>query len=242
MAQGGMKLSHESSANERLLQAVTEQIKTPLLHIAQHAELAAGTGDNSHQLRLIEMTTRRTLQFIDSYLFSSQLVSGQQTLAVEPVSLSSILNDTAHTLHGLAREYGCELELRLAGKYGPVMAHKEGLQAALINLGMVMIEEIGTLEAARPPLILAAHGSRGGTVAGVFADIKGLNRHSLRRSQDLYGRARQPLNSALASGGAGIFVAGSILSAMSAPLRAARYQKLNGLAATFLPSRQLTLI
>ncbi len=232
----------ELTAQERLLLVVSEQIKTPLLQIARRAELANDFGHPGAALRQIEVTADRALKFIDSFLLSSQLLASQQALALEPVSLSSVLSDTAQILQSQAHEFGCELELRLAGRYGPVMAHRDGLQTALTNLGMIFIEAASQQNKSKAPIVFAAHASKTGIVAGVFSDIEGINRDTLKRAREMQGRARQPLSSALASGGAGIFVADSILKSMSAQLHAARHNKLSGLAATFLPSQQLVLV
>jgi hypothetical protein len=123
------------------------------------------------------------------------------------------------------------------------MAHREGLEAALTNLGMVLIESQAAMdENKKRPIILAAHRSRNGTVAGIFTEIEGLSPQILKQAKALHGYARQPLNSVLHSSGAGLFVADSILEAMSAHLRVARHHKLSGLAATFLPSQQLSIV
>ena len=137
----GQLADNKEVATERLLLAVAEQIKTPLLHIARQAELSRlQSGLQSTGLSLIEATAERTIKFIDSYVLSTQLLSGQQRLELEPVSLSSALHDAAQTLDQLAKDYGCDIELRLSGKYAPVMAHRTGLTTALTNLGMVLIE------------------------------------------------------------------------------------------------------
>jgi hypothetical protein len=231
-------LGDEMTANERLFKAVAEQVKLPLIHIARHAELAALGGLKDDALKQIEATADRTLKFIDNYLLSAMLLSGQQQLSLEPVSLSSVLSDTAHILEAQAREYGCELKLQIAGRYGPVMANRQGLEAALTNLGMAFIE---SNKEGSGELILAAHASKGGIVAGMYGS-NNITSDSLKRARALHGYSRQPLNSAIAGSSAGIFVADSILGAMAAQLRAARYNKLNGLAATFIPSRQLALV
>ncbi len=228
--------------SERLLLALAEQLKLPLLQIARHAELGQITSDPLEYISTIETTAGSALQFIDSYLLSNELLQ-QPLLQLEPVSVASVLNDTAHQLATVAREYECGLELHLSGRYEPVMAHRTGLQAALRSLGQVLImaqSQQNKLE--RPVLKLAAHRSRDGVVAGLFAELDGLSQNLYQRAHKLYGYAHQPLANVTTNNSAGIFIAESLLSSMSVKLRVARHQHLSGLAATFLPTKQLALL
>lgn len=231
------------TVDEKLLQVLAEQMKLPLLQIARRAELARLNGDTETSLDTIELTADGALQLIDSYLLSLKLAQAQASLQLEPVSISAVLNQTAHQLDKLAKQYDCELELHLAGRYEPIMAHRAGLEAALTSLGYVFIEaQSNAPHTNRPVLKLAAHRSKTGIVAGLFADLDGLSADMYRRARSLYGHARQPLNQLSSSSGAGIFVADSLLSSMSARLRIAHHQKLTGLAATFSSSNQLHLV
>ncbi len=229
-----------TGTHERLLQALAEQLKTPVLHIARRAEFSADEVMRKQVLQSIEETASLALKLIDSYLLSTHL--SQTVLPLEPVSLSAVLHDTLEQLQPIARQYDCELELVLAGKYGPVMAHREGLKAALLSLGHVFIEAGQQTMSRRRVVRLAVHKSRFGIVAGVFSDQNDLSTNVFSRAKALYGRVRQPLNSFTSSSGAGIFVADSLLEAMDAPLRVASHQKNTGLAATFMPSSQLSLV
>ncbi len=228
---------------ERLLNALAEQMKLPLLQIARRAELARDEIDTAQALETIELAADNALKLLDYYLLSTKLAQAQPYLQLEPVSISSVLNDTAHELSRLAKQHNCELELHLAGKYEPVMAHKAGLEAALTSLGYVFIEsQSGQTTGQRSLIKLAAHRSRSGIVAGMFANLDGLGASMYKRAQQLYGHARQPLVQLTSSTGAGVFVAESLLSSMSVHMHVARHQKLTGLAATFAPSRQTTLV
>lgn len=224
---------------ERLMQAMAEELKLPLLQIARQAEFAQDTPDKE-VLSGIELSANQALWFVDSYLLSQQLLS-QTSLELEPVAVSAVLNDVAHLLAGIAKQYNCELELQLSGRYGPVMAHVQGLKTALVGLGNTLITAGEQLEGGQR-LILAAHKSRNGIVAGVFSDTEGLSQAVYSRGKALYGRARQPLNDFSTQGGSGVFVADSLFASMETQLRVAHHHKLTGLAATLQPSRQLTLV
>jgi hypothetical protein len=220
-----------------LLRGLAEQLKLPLLHIARQAELA--TLNEQEAYSAIMRTADMALQLIDGYLLSTD-VHAQQALELEPISISSILQDTAHQLSHLAKQYDCEIEVHLSGRYGPVMAHRKSLEAAFALLGYSFIEA-GSSEGNRR-MLLAAHRSRNGLVAGVFGNQPGLSADMYRRARALYGTARQPMTNVTAAAGAGVFIADSLLAPQSSPIHIAYHQKLAGLAATLLPSQQLQLV
>ncbi len=236
--------SSRLNKQERLLDVLAEQMKLPLMQIARLAELGQLTDEKVNSLTDIELTADAALRLVDSYLLSTKLVRAQNYLQLEPVSVSAVLNDSAHQLNKLAKQHDCELQLHLAGRYEPVMAHRAGLEAALTSLGYAFIEARSSSEHQKSPIIkLAAHRGKKGIVAGLFTGTDdGLSSTLYRRGRGLYGHARQPLNSLTASSGAGIFVADSLLSSMSAKLRVAHHQKLTGLAATLAASQQMALI
>jgi hypothetical protein len=223
-----------------LLRALAEQLKLPLLHISQHVELARMGHET--ELKHIETVADMALKLVDSYVLSTQLSQGQLQLRLEPVSVSSVLHDAAEKLEGIAREYACELRLDLSGKYGPVMADRKSLEAAITTLGYSFIEAQAQEGVKKPSLVLAAHRSRHGIVTGVYGDHNELTSDMFRRSKVLSGRARQPLPPLGHTPSAGIFVADSLISAMSSGLKVARHSNLTGLAATLLSNPQMTLI
>ncbi len=230
---------------ERLLNVLAEQIKSPLLQIARSAELSLATGQtDTASLANIELTADGALRLIDNYLLSTKLARAHDFLELEQVSVSAVLYDVAEQLSKLAKQHDCELQVHLAGRYQPALAHRAGLEAALTSLGYALIEAQASTNYKQKPVIkLAAHRSRTGIVAGLFTGTDDSLTASLyRRGRSLYGQARQPLASLTPFSGAGIFVADSLLASMSAKLRVARHQKLTGLAATLLNSQQMTLI
>lgn len=231
--------ANDNSANERLLKVLAEQLKLPLLQIARKAELAAGAKDIT-ALSSIGYTADMALRLVDSYLLSVQLQS-LPFLELEPVSVSAVLQDTAHALNQLAKQYDCELEVHLQGKYQPVMAHRQSLEAAYATLGYAFIESHPDATK-KHHVILGAHRSGSGLVAGIFGNQEGLNADMFRRGKALFGSARQTVPGVSPAAGAGIFVADSLLSSMDAPLHLSRHNKLAGLAATLVSSRQLQLV
>jgi hypothetical protein len=228
-----------NEAQERLLRALAEQLKLPLLQIAREAELATTTNDPK-ALHSISYTADMALRLVDSYLLSVQL-QALPVLELEPVSVSAVLQDTAHRLSLLAKQYDAELEVHLSGKYEPVMAHHQSLEAAFATLGYAFIEAVPHAEK-RHKIILGAHRSSKGLVAGVFGNQEGLSSDMYKRGMALFGTARQAVPVLTPNAGAGIFVAESLLKNMQTPLHLSRHNKLSGLAATLIPSQQLSLV
>jgi len=225
--------------DNRLLQAMAEELKLPLLQIARQAELAAGDVVDPATLQAIELSATQALWFVDSYLLSQKLMQ-QASLELEPVAVSAALQDTAQALNALAKQHNCHLELHLSGRYAPVMAHRIALQTALIGLGSTLISAAQNDPQSR--LVLAAHRSRGGIVAGIFSQTEGLSQSVYQRGRALYGKARQPMQEFSSGAGAGVFVADALFGSMDSRLRVAKHHNLTGLAATLQPSRQLALI
>lgn len=228
-------LAFDNGAHERLLRALAEQLKLPLIQIAREAELA-----KPGALGSISYTADMALRLVDSYLLSVRL-QALPSLELEPVSVSAMLQDTAHQLNQLAKDYDCDLEVHLAGRYEPVMAHRQSLEAAFATLGYAFIEAVPNSET-RHKVILGAHRSNRGLVAGIFGNQEGLSSDMFRRGQALFGTARQAVPAITPNAGAGIFVADSLLKNMEAPLHLSRHSKLTGLAATLVPSQQLQLV
>ena len=255
----------------RLLRSVAEQLKMPLITIARQAELAslvvplrmeqqeialarsARAGNklaaDDSDLQVIARQAATALRLVDSYLMGLELTAGQEACALEPVSAASVLTDVAHELHGFARQYEVALEVHIAGRYEPVVANRMALQAALSGVGYELIaaqaaqpdvDENGKRRARR--LVLASHRAGGGIVAGMYGESVLIDAASARRAFELHGRARQPFSALTSGGGAGIFVADTLLQTMAAHLRAGRYNKQRGFAVTLQPSRQLQLV
>ncbi|MDB5169513.1 MAG: hypothetical protein JWO41_869 [Candidatus Saccharibacteria bacterium] len=226
--------------SQQLLLSVAEQLKLPLLQIARQAELASLHAQPN--LGLIQSTADTALRLIDGYVLGVRLNLEQSQLDVEPVSVSSILYDTGQELDAIAKAYGVSLELNIAGRYGPVMAHKQGLQTALVSLGVALIEALPATEAPQLKLQLAAYRCRYGIVAGLYSETEQLSLDALRQGRRLQGKVRQPLAQHSHTSGAGIFVADALLAAMDLKLQLTRHHGLFGLGTVLEPNNQLQLV
>lgn len=230
------------AVSPRLLASVAEQLKVPLQQIARQAELMSSQPQSTPS-QSVQVIADGALQLIDSYLLGVQLAGGQSTVfEIEPVSISSVLYDVGEQLKPLAKQYGVYVELDIDGRYGPVLAHRRALQAALVSLGCALVEAIPAMETRQLRLELSAHRCRWGIVAGMYCETEQITAHALRQGRQLYGRARQPAAALTHSNGAGVFVADAILQAMQTRLMTSRHHKLHGLGAVLQPSPQLQLV
>lgn len=227
--------------SQPLLLALAEQLKLPLLQIARQAELAGLSGQPD--VPAMQATAESALKLIDSYVLGARLAQeGQTALALEPVSVSSVLYDVAADLSSAAQFYGVQLDLRVAGRYGPVLTNRQALQSALTSLGMALIEALPALDAKQLTLDLAAHKCRYGIVAGIYCDSVKMRNVPLQQGRSLLGATRQPLHDISGQSAAGIFVADQLLSAMQLRLQASKFQNLHGLGAILPLSPQLSLV
>lgn len=224
----------------RLLQSIAEQLKVPLSVIARQAELGQLTQDpGSVDLAALRAHATAAMTLVDCYLLGLQLLRQQASLALEPVSVASTLVDTAHALRGLAKQYGVTVDIHIAGRYEPVMAHRTGLQSALVALGYSLLGQLPAEQGNK--LTLAVHRTAKGIVAGFYGQYEELSAAQWRQALALQGTASQPL-AMLTGNGAGLFVADTIMRSMSSRLRVGRHQKQQGLVATLVPSQQLSFI
>lgn len=236
-----MPREHDSKVlSEQLLLSVAEELKLPLLQIGRQAEYGCLHGEAD--LKSIQATADAALGLLDNFVLGVRLNLEHRQLEVEAVSVSSVLYDAGQQLDALAKNYGVGLELNIAGKFGPVIAHREGLQAALVSLGAALIEALPALESQQLKLQLATHRSRYGIVAGMYTDTKQLTNEALNQGRKLQHVSRQPLMNVTHTSGAGIFVADSILKAMQLRLRASRHHRLYGLGTVLQPSPQTQLV
>jgi hypothetical protein len=236
------------SRTTQLFLALAEELKLPFMYIARQAELQSMIGSAlgespANPLRDIRETADMSLRLLDSYLLSLRLSLQPDTLlALEPVSVSAVLYDTAHQLQYVASQYGVTLELPTQPKYEPVMAHRQALQSALVSLGYTLIEALPAAGVKNMCLHLATHRTKYGIVAGMYGELDTLTPRMFRRALDLQGVAPQPLVATSPGSAAGIFVADAILNAMSSRLRVGRYHKQPGFAVTLNASEQLQLV
>mgnify|MGYP000929470388 CR=1 FL=1 len=231
---------YAKNGDAQLFAALAENIKSSFITVLRATELAPESG---REQGLIAETAQQSLELLDHYLLSLQLNQADPVAFLRPVSLSASLTDVAHQLVKTANAEHCDIELDVAGKYGPILAHPGGLTAALVSLGNSFI----AAHAQRAPqkrmvIKLATYTTAHGVRAGLFTDIDGISASNLKRARKLLGKATSPFNQFTTAGDAGVFVADALLQSMSSGLTASRHHKLPGFAATFTTSPQLELV
>ncbi len=221
----------------RLLAVLAQQLKVPLVQITKLTEVQTTAG----QTDTIHAIAQAATDLVEYYQYA--LLAQGSTTNLEPVSLSAIFYNSAARLEKLAKLYRCDINIDLSGSFPPVLGSSTELEAVMTSLGSVMIEAQTQQQAAKRGVItLAAHRSRWGLVAGAYSQDARFSSKILRQGKAIYGYSKHPLNQAIASPAAGVFIAEALLHGMSSGLHAARFRKLSGLAATLTPSAQLRLV
>lgn len=228
--------SAQLSGSERLFLSLSEELMRPWHQVAKFAELGDGA-----DWPLVRAIADGSMQLLESYALSLRVHGRVMPLELQPVTVSSLLYDTAEALQPFAKHYGVTLDLDTGPRLQPVIADRTVLRSAMLSLGQVFVTASAESED-DGPVLLSAHRSRYGIVAGLYSPDARLGADSLRRAHGLHGRARQPLSKLVSGPAAGVFVADSLLHALSAHLHVARLHKLSGLATTLAPSRQMQLI
>ncbi len=229
-------VANHSFDDGRLLRALAEQLKLPLIQIARLAELGVGDKESIEQ---ILHTSDMAIQLIDGLLLSND-IHAQQTLGLEPVSVSSVLLAATEDLRHHAKNYGCEVELDVGGRFAPVMGNFRALRTAFTTLGYSMIE--AQTQELNNKIVLSVHLGNKGIVAGVFGGSNEITKDAFKRAKALMGSAKQPFVSKSSSSAAGIFIADSLFSVIASQLQVAKHNKLSGLTTTLTPSQQLKLV
>src|ERR1700721_1324177 len=129
-----------ADSSYRLMINLAEQLRLPFIQIQKQAELIKQ--DRKKDLTTIETSASYALQLIDNYLLSLKLNQQSMALEQEPVSIAAVLYDSGQLLDKLAKDYGVKLELNITGKFEPVMAHRQGLESALVSIGTSLIEAV----------------------------------------------------------------------------------------------------
>ena len=157
-----------------LLKVVAEELKRPLIEIARASELATLIGQSSLEtvVATVGTSANTALDLIDSYLLGLQLAGQQQILELEPISIGSVLYDTAHDLNQFAKTYNASVQLSFKKTQRSVMAHGGGLHAALVNMGKVIIESQAEQNTTKAIINLGIHNYAGLIVTGVYSDIE----------------------------------------------------------------------
>jgi hypothetical protein len=230
------------NAQQRLFLSLADQLARPLLTVSRLSELASTTeAVTAEEWRMVQAIATSSLRLIEGYTLSLRVHGKITPLQLEPVTVSSLLYDTAERLAPFAKYYGVAIELDAGTRTQPIIADRLVLQSAFESLGQVFVMSQAETEQ-HTPLRLSAHRGRYGMIAGCYSETGTLGADSLRRARAVQGNARQPLEQLVSGPAAGVFVADSLLQTLAARLHVARYRHMSGLAVTLQLSQQLQLV
>lgn len=226
---------------EQILGSLARELKHPLAYIARHAELSAMENGDGVALSAIAASASDALMLIDGYLLSARSEYGQLQLPLEPIGLGSILYDVAHSLGQTARDQDCAIEV-VAGHAGPVMAHGEGLRAALTCLASQMLlcdpEEPGPRIIRLSAYKQYAHDP----IAAVFDPALDFSQKDLSTARRLQGISHMALGSRSSGSGVHLAIAESLAQSIGARLSVVRHRGMSGFGLRLIKSDQLQLI
>lgn len=233
---------------QALLAALSDDLTLPLLQIKTALELLEHENWSKPSLKkhspCLLLSAENGLQLVEAYRLALRAEQINST-EMEPVAVGAILQDVAHQLTPYAKQYNTEVVVAVQGNLTPVLAHQASLSAALQCLSTSLIRAQATQEQQSKHLriLLGAHRSPDNVIStGVFSNVQGISDRTLRAARSLVGRARQPLPSIPAGAASGVLVADMLCSSMWAPLRAAAWRNMGGLATSVPVSKQLQFV
>ncbi len=226
---------------EQILRGLARELQHPLTYIARQAELSSQDHVGLEALAAIEYAASEALRLIDSYLLSAQSEYGQLQLPLEPVGLGSIIYDIAHVLAPAAKKRNCELQVAV-GHSGSVMAHAQGLRAALTCLTSHILASDPVQPTRRTVRLSTYRHHSGDFVAGVFDPAIIMNRGDLAQARALQGYAHMAFAQRNRGSGIQIALAESLAQSVGARLSVVRRAGINGFGLRLIKSEQLQLV
>ncbi len=157
------------SQEQELLLLLGEELKQPLVAIAQLAELQAekGTAVHAH--------AQKALKTIDNMLLYQRIHTGQTALQLEPVHVGSTIQEVMHTMEPIMRAAGCRTEIVIQHGLRPVDVDRRLFSSALQSLWQAFL---GTVQTENAEIICKASKTPRGirvslhSTAAVIGDVR----------------------------------------------------------------------
>lgn len=115
-----------ADSQDQLLALLGEELKQPLVAIAQLAELQSSDD--------IGIQAKRALRTIDNVLLYKRVSSGQIQMALEPIHVGSAIQEVQHRMKPLLMQQGCRTELYISSGLRPVDVDKRLLLGVVESL------------------------------------------------------------------------------------------------------------
>lgn len=141
---GAVVVLHDVSETERVektrrdfIANVSHELRTPLTSIQGWTETLLDTEDRSGArefLEIIRKNASRMARLTEDLLILARVESGEQRFAIRPVSVKSLLDDSAETFRNSAAAAGVRLEVHDLVEERQVLADPDAIQQVFTNL------------------------------------------------------------------------------------------------------------
>ena len=118
---------------------VSHELRTPVAVIRSAAQnLSAGVVNDAEQAKrygdLIDVEGRRLTDMVEQVLEYAGLSGNRRPAASRPVDVASLVHDVVNTSQSLPEAQDVSFDVRIDDNVPPVMADRDGLRRALLNL------------------------------------------------------------------------------------------------------------
>ncbi|MDQ3093945.1 MAG: hypothetical protein M3Q70_02085 [bacterium] len=229
-----------SDIDNKILAAIAEDLRAPLLKIAYTAELASFT-KNINSYGEIEMTARSLLSEIDSLLLGIKHSYGQLDLHLSPMAPSAVLYEAIQRLKPLAHSRKFLLLSEPQKNHQLAMVHPTVLCHVISSLSRTLIEISSghskerflnyqiAVEKQMPTLSIVTTTNAESLIKEVFSKISKTNGNLTNLI----------VGSDFASG---IYVVQQLLASMNASIKPTKNSKGAGFKILLTPSTQLSIV
>ncbi len=217
----------EGSFDTELLYLLGEQLKNPLVQIAQLSEL----GDKD---QMIHAQAQRALNTIDTVLLYRRFATGQTKLRFEPVHVGSAISQVATLIEPQMQMFGCRAEFDIQQSLGLVDVDRQLLKRALLSLWQAFISTAKDTTIIR----CGAHKTARGIRVTISGNGEGFDVVSLAKVNT---KSTQPLTS-FAGPAADLLAARGMFSLAGSTMRATRVKGAQGFGATLRISQQMQFV
>ena len=218
---------HDDAAARRLLFLLSEELKQPLVSIAQIAELEDGGA-------MIHAYAQKALRTIDSVLLYHGLSSGQISMKLEPVHVGGTAQAVAEVMGPLMRAQACTAELDIQSSLQTADIDRKLLLSALQSLWQAVL---GSLDSPSRIVCRVQKISKGVRLS-VLSPAAQLDNLRLREHSKF---SSQPIT-ALAGSSADLLTASSMFELAGARVTKTASKDMKGLGVTLRLSKQLQLV
>jgi len=125
-------------SKDEFLAVVSHELRSPLNAILGYAALLRYGGMDVREIKkaaeVIERSGRAQAHLIDDLLDTARIISGKLRLAVGPVDLVSVIEESVQTIHPAAEAKGVSLQANLPPEIGQITGDPARLQQVIWNL------------------------------------------------------------------------------------------------------------